>query len=121
MISTARALLVAAAVSLSASAACAGASNMPTQYQPDPALKTESVSQLRARVSQACAITQAKLQSEASEASLNRSCDCYAGRTMRSLSPEEVQAYRDTGVFNDTARAKALTALDGCKLPRPQI
>jgi hypothetical protein len=121
MISTARALLVAAAVSLSATAAYAAASNMPTQYQPDPALKTESVSQLRARVSQACAITQAKLQSEASASSLNRACDCYAGRTMRSLSPEEVQAYRDTGVFNDTARAKALAALDVCKLPRPQI
>jgi hypothetical protein len=121
MISTVRALLVAAAVSVSASAAFAAASNMPTQYEPDPALKTESVSQLRARVSQACAITQAKLQSGASEASLSRSCDCYAGRTMRSLSPEEVQTYRDTGVFNDTARAKALTALDACKLPRPQI
>jgi hypothetical protein len=24
-------------------------------------------------------------------------------------------------VFNDTAREKALTALDACKLPRPQI
>ena len=121
MISTARALLVAAAVSLSASAAYAGASNMPTQYQPDPALKTESVSQLRARVSQACTVIQARAQSGVSEASLSRSCDCYAGRTMRSLSADEVQAYRDTGVFNDSARAKALTALDACKLPRPQI
>ena len=121
MISTARALLVAAVVSLSATAAYAAASNMPTQYQPDPALKTESVSQLRARVSQACTVIQAKSQAGVSEASLSRSCDCYAGRTMRSLSPEEVQAYRDTGVFNDTARAKALTALDACKLPRPAI
>ena len=121
MISTARALLVAAAVSLSASAAYAAASNMPTQDQPDPALRTESVTQLRARVSQACAVIQAKTQSIVSEASLSRSCDCYAGRTMRSLSADEVQAYRDTGVFNETARAKALTALDACKLPRPQI
>ena len=121
MTSTVRALLVAAAVTLSATGAFAAASNMPTQYQPDPALKTESVSQLRARVSQACAVTQAKLQSEASETSLNRACDCYAGRTMRSLSAEEVQAYRDTGVFNDTARGKALAALDACRLPRPQI
>jgi hypothetical protein len=121
MISIARTLLAAAAMSLTASAAYAAASNMPTQYQPDPALKTESVSQLRARVSQACAITQAKLQSEASEASLNRACNCYAGRTMRSLSADELQAYRDTGVFNDSARAKALTALDSCRLPRPQI
>ena len=119
MTSIVRALLVAAAVSVGATSAFAAASNMPTQYEPDPALKTESVSQLRARVSQACAITQAKLQSGVSEASLNRSCNCYAGRTMRSLSADELQAYRNTGVFNETAREKALTALDACKLPRP--
>ena len=53
MISIARSLLVAVALSASASAAFAAASNMPTQYQPDPALKTESIGQLRARVSQA--------------------------------------------------------------------
>ncbi|NBJ09922.1 hypothetical protein [Microvirga arsenatis] len=121
MTSIVRTLLVAAALSLSATAAWAAASNMPTQYQPDPALKTESIGQLRARVSQACTVIQARLQSEASEASLSRACECYAGRTMRSLSPDEVQAYRDTGVFNDSARQKALAALDACKLPRPQI
>ena len=121
MISIVRALLVAAAVSVSATSAHAAASSTPTQFQPDPALKTESVAQLRARVSQACAVIQARGQSGVSETSLNRSCDCYAGRTMRSMSAEELQAYRDTGVFNDTARAKALTALDACRLPRPQI
>jgi hypothetical protein len=119
MISIARSLLVAVAMSVSTSAAFAAASNMPTQYQPDPALKTESMAQLRARVSQACTVVQARSQSGVSEASLSRPCDCYAGRTMRSLNPEEVQSYRDTGVFNDTARAKALSALDACKLPRP--
>ena len=116
-----RALLVSAALSIGATAAHAAASNTPTQYQPDPALKTESVSQLRARVSQACAITQGRVLTSVSETSLNRSCDCYAGRTMRSLSADELQAYRDTGVFNETARGKALAALDACKLPRPQI
>jgi len=121
MTSILRALLVAAAVSAGATSAHAAASSTPTQYQPDPALKTESVAQLRARVSQACTITQARLQSGVSEAAFSRSCDCYAGRTMRSLSAEELQAYRDTGVFNDTAREKALTALDACKLPRPRI
>jgi hypothetical protein len=121
MTSIIRALLVAAAVSVSAASAFAAASNMPTQYQPDPALKTENAAQLRARVSQACSITQARLQSGVGEASLSRGCDCYAGRTMRSLSADELQAYRDTGVFNETAREKALTALDACKLPRPQI
>jgi hypothetical protein len=118
MTSIIRALLVAAAVSVSAASAFAAASNMPTQYQPDPA---ENAAQLRARVSQACSITQARLQSGVGEASLSRGCDCYAGRTMRSLSADELQAYRDTGVFNETAREKALTALDACKLPRPQI
>ncbi|WP_201832261.1 hypothetical protein [Microvirga zambiensis] len=119
MISTVRAVLAAAAMSVGATAAFAAASNMPTQYQPDPALKTESMAQLRARVSQACTVVQARSRSGVSEASLKSPCDCYAGRTMRALSPEEVQAYRDTGVFNDTARAKALSALDACKLPRP--
>jgi hypothetical protein len=121
MTSIVRALLVAAAVSVGATSAFAAASNTPTQYQPDPALKTESVAQLRARVSQACSITQARLQSGVSQASLSRNCDCYAGRTMRSLNADELQAYRDTGVFSDTAREKALSALDVCKLPRPQI
>jgi hypothetical protein len=76
--------------------------------------------ELRARVRQACAVTQAKLQS-VSESSLTRKCDCYAGRTMRTLSSDEVQAYRDTGVFNETARAKALGAIDSCKLERPTL
>jgi hypothetical protein len=37
------------------------------------------------------------------------------------LSDEEIQAYRDTGVFNDTARAKALNAIDSCRLQRPSL
>jgi hypothetical protein len=120
MISTFRALLAAAALTASATAALAAASNTPTLYQPDPALKTASISELRSRVSQACAIIQAK-QQNASEASFASRCGCYAGRTMRSLSADEVQAYRDTGVFNDSAREKALAALDACKLQRPRI
>ena len=115
-----RTAVVALAIALSASAALAAASNAPTQYQPDPALKTESMSELQARVRQACTVTQARLQN-VSEASLSRKCDCYAGRTMRALSADEVQAYRDTGIFNDGARAKALTALDSCKLERPAL
>jgi hypothetical protein len=115
-----RSMLAAAAIAVSASAAFAGASNMPTQYQPDPALKTASMSELRARVRQACSVTQAKLQS-VSEGSVSRKCDCYAGQTMRALSADEVQVYRDTGVFNDTARAKALAAIDSCKLERPTL
>jgi hypothetical protein len=120
MTSVIRAMLAAVALSASVSAALASASTTPTNYQPDPALKTETLSQLTARVRNACGVTQAKLQN-ASESSFRRPCDCYAGRTMRSLSPEEVQAYRDTGVFNDTARAKAVAALDACQLARPAM
>ena len=120
MMSTVRALLVAVAVSAGATGAYAAASSMPTQYQPDPALKTESMGELRARVSQSCSVIQAKMQN-VTEVSLSRKCDCYAGRTMRALSADEVQAYRDTGVFNDTARTKALSAIDSCKLQRPAI
>ena len=120
MTSKLRTLLAAAAIVTGATGAFAAASNTPPIYQPDPAMKTASVSELRARVSQACSVTQAKLQN-ASEASVSRKCDCYAGRTMRALSTEEVQAYRDTGVFNDTARAKALGAIDSCNLQRPSL
>ncbi|MBZ6074753.1 hypothetical protein [Microvirga puerhi] len=120
MRSALRPVLAALAIAASTHAAFASASNTPTQYEVDPALKTASMSELQSRVRQACSVTQAKLQN-VSEASLSRKCDCYAGRTMRTLSTDEVQAYRDTGVFNDGARAKAVTAIDACKLQRPQI
>ncbi|MCB8822075.1 hypothetical protein [Microvirga rosea] len=115
-----RPVLAAIAIAASTHAAFAAASNTPTQYAVDPALKTASIGELQSRVRQACAVTQAKLQN-VSEFSLSRKCDCYAGRTMRSLSADEVQAYRDTGVFNEGARAKALGALDSCKLQRPAL
>ncbi|KLK91475.1 hypothetical protein AA309_20460 [Microvirga vignae] len=107
-------------MSTSATPAFAAASSTPTMYEPDPALKTASVSELRERVNQACAITQAKLQG-VTEISLSRKCDCYAGRTMHALSADEVQVYRDTGVFDDSAREKALSAIDACRLQRPQL
>ncbi|HZH10486.1 MAG TPA: hypothetical protein VEZ24_08955 [Microvirga sp.] len=120
MTSTLRALLAAAFMAAGATAALAASSSMPTQYEPDPALKTASMSELRARVSQACAVIQAKQQG-VSESSVSQKCGCYAGRTMRALSADEVQAYRNTGVFNDSAREKALAALDACQLQRPRI
>ena len=50
---------------------------------------------------------------------MTRPCGCYASRVMRSLDSAELDAYRSTGVFNDTARGKALAAIDACKLQRP--
>ena len=87
-------------------------------YTPDPALKTASKSNLKSRVSSACVVTQSRLQ-KADEAALAQPCGCYADRTLASLDKGELQSYRSTGYFNDSARAKALTALDSCKLPRP--
>lgn len=102
----------------SATVALAAASSVPTVYAPDPALKTASRVELESRIRKACTITQAKVQNVA-ETSLTSPCGCYASRTLRSMSGDEVQAYRDTGVFNDGARAKALSAIDSCKLQRP--
>lgn len=87
-------------------------------YTPDPALKTASRSNLKSRVSNACVIMQARFQKVA-EAGLQQPCGCYADRTLSKLDGAEIQSYRATGYFNDSARAKALEALDSCKLPRP--
>ena len=104
---------------LGATAALAGGSSAPfQQYEPDPALKTASKTNLEGRVRHACTVVQARITS-APEASLERPCGCYARQTLRNLDASEIEAYRATGYFNDTARAKALSALDSCKLQRP--
>jgi hypothetical protein len=118
MFSFSRQALAAALIAASASAAWAGASSTPTNYQPDPALKTASRGELENRVRTACTIVQARLQNVAEE-TLSRPCGCYASRTMQALSADEIQAYRNTGVFNEGARAKALAAIDSCRLQRP--
>ena len=117
---TGRLLLAAGLLSLVA--ACNANKSGPTAslegYTPDPALKTASTSNLTGRVRHACTIVQARLTS-APEASLERPCGCYAKQTLRSLDESEIEAYRVTGYFNESARAKALSALDSCKLQRP--
>ena len=87
-------------------------------YTPDPALKSASMSNLKGRVSHACVITQSKLQKVA-EASVEQPCGCYADKALSTMSRDEIQSYRATGYFSDSARAKALGALDSCQLPRP--
>ncbi len=112
-------LIAAGFIALGATAALASGSSAPfEQYQPDPALKTASKGNLEGRVRHACAVVQARL-TNASESSLDRPCGCYAKQTLRSLDESEIEAYRTTGYFNDSARAKALSALDACKLQRP--
>lgn len=117
-------LVVAAGLlsALAASLAACNASRTQTAslegYTPDPALKSASMGNLKGRVSHACVITQSKFQKVA-EASLEQPCGCYADRALSTMSRDEVQSYRATGYFNDGARAKALDALDSCRLPRP--
>jgi hypothetical protein len=113
-----RSLLVTLALAATGSAALAGAASTPTNYQPDPALQRASRAELEARIRKACMVTQARLQS-ASESAMSSACGCYASRTLASFDAAELQAYRTTGVFNDTARGKALAAIDACRLQRP--
>ncbi|WP_375408239.1 hypothetical protein [uncultured Methylobacterium sp.] len=114
--------LILAAGLLSLLAACNSTKTGPTAalegYTPDPALKTASPRNLAGRVRYACTVTQGRLQS-VPEASLARPCGCYADRTLASLDRGEIESYRSTGYFNDSAKAKALAALDACQLPRP--
>lgn len=101
-----------------ATTAAASGSGAPFGYTPDPTLKTASATELEGRVKRSCASTQAKVQNVA-DSSVERPCGCYATRVMKSLDPAEVEAYRNTGVFNESARTKALAAVDQCKLKRP--
>lgn len=114
----ARCLLSAVLIATSAAAVLAAGSSQPFNYQPDPALKTASRSDIEGRFRRACQATQARLQST-QEGAVSRPCGCYASRTLRSLDASELDAYRTTGVFNDTARGKALAAIDACQLKRP--
>ncbi|TNC12037.1 hypothetical protein FF100_17510 [Methylobacterium terricola] len=114
-----RTLLAAGVLALGATAALAGASSSQLEaYQPDPSLRTAPKSDLEARVRRACTVVQARLQNSA-ETSVERPCGCYAKATLRALDASEIEAYRATGYFNDSARAKALGAIDSCKLQRP--
>jgi hypothetical protein len=98
--------------------ALAGASGVPADFRPDPALKTASRGELQSRIQRSCSVVQSRLQS-VPVAQLSRPCACYASRTLRAFTDAELQAYRDTGLFNETARDKALAAIDACNLRRP--
>ncbi|GJD60657.1 hypothetical protein [Methylobacterium frigidaeris] len=114
-----RTFLAAGLLALGATAALAGASSSQLEaYQPDPSLRTAPTSELETRVRRACAVVQARMQNTA-ETSFERPCGCYARTTLRALNASEIESYRTTGYFNDSARAKALGAIDSCKLQRP--
>lgn len=99
-------------------AALAGASSSNVPAAPDPAVKTMNRAGIQQRALQGCVAQQTKLASVPAEA-IDKGCACYAGRTVQRMSNKEVDAFRQTGYFNDETRERALKALDACGLKRP--
>ena len=99
------------------SAALAGASssNVPV---PDEAVKTMNRAGIQDRALKGCIAQQTKLAAVPEEL-IDRGCSCYAGRTVQRMSNKEVEAFRQTGFFNDETRERAFKALDACGLKRP--
>lgn len=106
-------------LAFSASLALAGATsqNIPPV---DPTAKNLTPYMISLRAFDACLIVQSRLQSKTREA-VHTPCSCYAKLTVKNMSKEELDAFRETGYFNDSTRQKALEALDTCKLPRPPL
>ena len=101
-------------------ASLAGASSQNLPPPIDPTAKNLTPYMISLRAFDACLIVQSRLQGTTREA-VHTPCSCYAKLTIKNMSKEELDAFRDTGYFNDSARQKALGALDTCKLPRPPL
>lgn len=95
--------------------AAAGVAPLP---EPDPKTKNMSRYQIQLRAFDACLISQSRLQQTTREA-VHSACSCYATGTVRAMTNSDVQFFRDTSVFNDSTREKALQQIDRCKLTRP--
>ena len=108
------------ALSLTPAGALAGASSQNLPPPVDPEAKNLTPYMISLRAFDACLIVQSRLQKTTREA-VHTPCSCYAKLTVKDMSKEELDAFRATGYFNDTARQKALAALDACKLPRPDL
>jgi hypothetical protein len=100
--------------------ALAGASSQNIPPPIDPTAKDLTPYMISLRAFDACLIVQSRLQGKTREA-VHTPCSCYAKLTVKTMSKEELDAFRATGYFNDSARQKALAALDSCKLPRPPL
>jgi hypothetical protein len=95
--------------------AASGGSALPP---PDPTAKNLTSYQIQLRAFDACLVTQSRLMGTTREA-VHTPCSCYAKGTVGAMSKDELQAFRDTGYFNDSAREKGLGFIDRCKLKRP--
>lgn len=85
---------------------------------PDPTAKNLTPYMIQLRAFDACLITQSRLMSTTREA-VHTPCSCYAKGTVNAMTKDELQAFRDTGYFNDSAREKGYDFIDRCKLKRP--
>jgi hypothetical protein len=109
--------LVAVLVALGITSALGAAAPAPLP-PPDPTAKNMSPYRIQLRAFDACLVVQSRLQGKTREA-VHTPCSCYAKGTVNAMSKAEIQAFRDTGYFNDSAREKALGFVDKCKLTRP--
>jgi hypothetical protein len=85
---------------------------------PDPTAKNLTPYMIQLRAFDACLITQSRLMNTTREA-VHTPCSCYAKGTVNAMTKDEIQAFRDTGYFNDSAREKGYEFIDRCKLKRP--
>jgi hypothetical protein len=85
---------------------------------PDPTAKNLTPYMIQLRAFDACLHTQSQLLQTTREA-VHTPCSCYAKGTVTAMTKDELQAFRDTGYFNDSAREKGLRFVDQCKLKRP--
>ncbi|MFC0283229.1 hypothetical protein ACFFJB_06345 [Camelimonas abortus] len=114
-----RKFVLAAAGLFAATSAFAAANPGTAQLPPpDPTAARLTPYEITLRAFDACLITQSRLQGVTREA-VHSPCSCYARRTVSAMTKEELDAFRRTGYFNDSAQAKGLEAIDYCKLKRP--
>jgi hypothetical protein len=111
------AALLAGGLMLFGASAYAASSSAPLP-PPDPTAKNLTPYMIQLRAFDACLYNQARLMNTTREA-VHTPCSCYAKGTVNAMTKDEIQAFRDTGYFNDSARAKGLSFIDQCKLKRP--
>lgn len=111
------AALLAGGLMLVGAVAHAASSSAPLP-PPDPTARNLTPYMIQLRAFDACLYNQARLLKTTREA-VHSPCSCYAKGTVNSMTKDEIQAFRETGYFNDSARAKGLEFIDRCKLKRP--
>jgi len=112
------AVVLAGGFSMLLGASAFAASSSTALPPPDPTAKNLTPYMIQLRAFDACLVTQSQLLGTTREA-VHTPCSCYAKGTVNAMSKDEIQAFRDTGYFNDTAREKGLRFIDQCKLKRP--